>query len=117
MTGADVNALFVYGTLLPGRENEWVLAPLAGSWQAAFVHGILHPNGLGAALGYPALILDEAAAAVHGRVFLSAELAAHWPRLDEFEGPAYRRVLTAVQRPGDSPVRAWVYELRQADSD
>lgn len=50
----------------------------------------------GAALGYPALVLDPTGPAVAAQVFESTDLPAHWPRLDEFEGPGYERVVTTV---------------------
>jgi len=39
----------------PERENEHVLANVAGEWRVAFVHGTLHPEGWGATLGYPGI--------------------------------------------------------------
>ena len=50
----------------------------------------------GAALGYPALMLDPTGPAVAAQVVESTHLPAHWPRLDEFEGPGYQRVVTTV---------------------
>jgi gamma-glutamylcyclotransferase (GGCT)/AIG2-like uncharacterized protein YtfP len=67
---------------------------------------------LGASLGYPALVLDPAGAAIDVNVFESIELPAHWARLDAFEGPGYQRVVTTVHMPtGD--VDAYIYVLLQ----
>jgi hypothetical protein len=45
-------------------------------------------------------------------VFESADLPAHWARLDTFEGPGYERVVTTVHMPtGD--VDASIYVLVQ----
>ena len=52
-------SLFVYGTLAPGRPNEHVLTALGGTWQPATVKGHLKPQGWGAEMGYPGLVLDE----------------------------------------------------------
>jgi len=106
------DCLFVYGTLLPGRENERVLAPLIGRWERAHVFGRLYPDGIGAALGYPVLILDAKGEQVSGQLFFSAALTHYWQILDAFEGPAYRRQLTTVRRQDDSTVSAFVYTLR-----
>src|SRR6187431_3232708 len=84
--------LFVYGTLAPGRPNEHVLAELRGTWAPATVRGTLHPEGWGAALGYPGIVLDETDGAVRGLIFSSEDLGAHWTRLDAFEGEGYERV-------------------------
>jgi gamma-glutamylcyclotransferase (GGCT)/AIG2-like uncharacterized protein YtfP len=104
--------LFVYGTLAPGRPNSHVLAPLPGTWQPATVRGTLHPEGWGAAVGYPGIVLDERGSEVRGLVFSSDELAAHWTRLDDFEGDGYKRVLTTAVLEDGRTVQAYVYALR-----
>ncbi len=106
--------LFTYGTLSPGQPNQHVLQGVTGSWEAASVAGTLHADGWGAALGYPAIVLDPEGQAVPGFLFSSDELAAHWDRLDEFEGVGYRRVLTQVRRADDSLVTAYIYELNDS---
>ena len=89
--------LAVYGTLAPGRANHHFLASIQSqSWTTGHVRGALHPEGWGAALGYPALVFDESAAPVSVHVLESPDLPNHWPRLDEFEGPAYRRTVVPV---------------------
>lgn len=70
--------LFVYGTLAPGRSNEHVLADLPGTWDPASVRGRLLPEGWGAALGFPAIVLDEEGPVVEGLLFRSKELDEHW---------------------------------------
>ena len=112
MANADMtHRLFVYGTLAPGRENEHMLADLAGSWEPASVRGTLIPDGWGAAAGYPGIVLAEHGGEVEGLVFRSEELPAHWARLDEFEGEGYVRVsVTARLKSGDA-VQAYVYAL------
>ena len=47
------------------------------------------------------------------KVFVSDELDRHWQRIDEFEGPGYRRIEIDVFDPNDRVTiigRAWVYE-------
>ena len=104
--------LFVYGTLAPGRPNEHMLARVPGEWEPATVNGTLLPQGWGAALGYPAIVLDEHAGAVEGLLFSSASLSEHWSRLDEFEGEGYERVLTTATRRDGTAVNAYIYKLR-----
>ena len=89
--------LATYGTLAPGRPNQHQLDGLTGRWFTGRVHGRLVPAGWGADLGYPALTLDPLGPAVEVQVFESADLPDHWARLDDFEGPGYERVSTAVQ--------------------
>lgn len=104
--------LFVYGTLAPGRPNEHVLADVPGTWEPATVRGELLPEGWGAALGYPVIILSEDGPEVAGFVFSSDELARNWERLDEFEGEGYERVLTMAGLASGDAVEAHIYVLR-----
>jgi gamma-glutamylcyclotransferase (GGCT)/AIG2-like uncharacterized protein YtfP len=111
---AAVNRLVAYGSLAPGRPNHHQLDGLAGRWLQGRVNGTLVDAGWGAAFGYPALVLDPAAQAVDVQVFESADLARHWPRLDEFEGAGYQRVVTTVHtNAGD--IEAYIYILRARD--
>ncbi len=78
--------LVAYGTLCPGEVNEDVLAAASGSWTPATVRGVV-----GSWHGYPILRTDPGAPAVEVMVLTSEDLPRLWPRLDRFEGPAYRR--------------------------
>ena len=104
--------LIVYGTLAPGRPNEHILNPLNGVWQEASVRGLLHQKGWGAAMGYPGIQLDPNGSMVKGHLLLAAQLSYFWPTLDEFEGPAYQRVLTAVTLNNQEVVDAYIYALK-----
>ena len=104
--------LFIYGTLAPGRPNEHVLAEVRGTWEPATVKGKLLPEGWGAAVGYPGIVLDELGGEVHGFIFNSEELSAQWARLDEFEGDGYRRVVTSAELRDGSIVKAHIYALK-----
>ena len=104
--------LFVYGTLAPGRPNEHVLADVSGTWQPATVRGSLVQDGWGAAVGYPGIVLSEQGEEVGGFVFTSADLPAHWSRLDEFEGEGYVRVIAPARLASGATVDAYVYALR-----
>jgi len=104
--------LFVYGTLAPGRPNEHILADLAGEWEPASITGRLLEEGWGAAVGYPGIVLDEHGTEVEGLLFSSENLAEHWTRLDEFEGPGYERVATTVKRRDGTTIEAYTYAIR-----
>jgi gamma-glutamylcyclotransferase (GGCT)/AIG2-like uncharacterized protein YtfP len=108
--------LFVYGTLAPGRPNEHVLAGVPGSWAPASVRGTLLSEGWGAAVGYPGIVLDEQGEEIQGLIFTSEELAAHWSRLDEFEGDGYERVLTSARLQDGASVAVYIYSLRSRSS-
>jgi len=102
------SCLATYGTLAPGRINHRELVGLQGSWQQGTVRGRLVAAGWGAKLGYPGLVLDPQGDHVEVCLFESSELPDHWRRLDEFEGPGYRRVVTHVQT-ANGEVDAWIY--------
>jgi gamma-glutamylcyclotransferase (GGCT)/AIG2-like uncharacterized protein YtfP len=103
--------LAVYGTLAPGRENHWMLAPLAGRWLTGFVHGRRVEAGWGNDFGFPGLQLDPHGEPVAVHVLESDQLATHWDELDAFEGAEYERVLTEVVCDG-TPMIANVYVIR-----
>lgn len=88
--------LAVYGTLAPGESNHHELDGIRGRWVRGTVRGHRHDSGWGAALGFPALVLDDSGPEVAVQVLESDDLPAHWGRLDAFEGPGYRRVIVQV---------------------
>jgi len=97
-----------YGSLAPGRVNHHQLAALNGHWRRGTVQGKLMDAGWGVALGFPGLILDPDGGPIEVYLFESPDLPAHWSRLDEFEGPGYRRVVTCVHTP-DGERSAYIY--------
>jgi gamma-glutamylcyclotransferase (GGCT)/AIG2-like uncharacterized protein YtfP len=82
------HALVVYGTLAPGRENHHLLTPLAGEWSEVTIEG-----ELGEWIGYPMFRWVTPGARVPAWLLRSADLPAHYARLDEFETAAYARHL------------------------
>lgn len=107
-----MDRLFIYGTLQPGGPNEHILAPIGGEWQPAVIKGTLVEAGWGAGMGYPGLVIDEQGGDVHGQVFTSASLSAHWAELDAFEGEDYDRVLASVTLLSGEQLPAHVYVLK-----
>lgn len=99
-----------YGTLAPGRVNHNQLAGLKGVWQQGTVRGRLTEGAGESALGFPGLILEATGPLAEVYLFTSSDLLDRWARLDEFEGPAYRRAVTQV-RTADAEVSAWIYVL------
>jgi gamma-glutamylcyclotransferase (GGCT)/AIG2-like uncharacterized protein YtfP len=97
--------LVAYGTLAPGRPNHHQLDGLSGRWLAGRVHGALVQQGWGAALGYPALVLNPDGPALEVQIFESIDLPSHWPRLDDFEGPGYQHVVVPVETADGRPPR------------
>ena len=77
------------------------------------IRGHLEARGWGAVSGHSGIVLDEAGPEVAVHVLTSADLPAHWQRLDDFEGDEYLRVPTTV-RTGAGEVTAYVYALAPA---
>ncbi len=102
--------LATYGSLAPGRVNHHQLATLRGEWSRGTVRGKLLDEGWGSALGFPGLVLDPAGTPIDVSLFESEDLPQHWARLDQFEGPGYRRAVARVSTAAGE-VDAWIYVL------
>jgi gamma-glutamylcyclotransferase (GGCT)/AIG2-like uncharacterized protein YtfP len=102
--------LATYGSLSPGQVNHHEVAMLKGHWRRGTVRGNRIEAGWGSTLGFPGLVLDPAGPIVDVHLFESPDLPDHWTRLDDFEGPGYRRVATQV-RTADGEVSAWIYVI------
>ena len=72
------------------------------------MRGKLIDAGWGTTIGFPGLVLDPKGPPVEVHLFESPDLPDHWTRLDEFEGPGYRRVVTQVQTE-EAELSAWIY--------
>lgn len=94
-------ALAVYGTLAPGEVNHHVLLGIDGSWIEGYVLGYQFEITWGAADGYPGVYLSTDGNRVPVHVLVSDDLDRHWSRIDQFEGPGYRRVSADVYAAGD----------------
>jgi gamma-glutamylcyclotransferase (GGCT)/AIG2-like uncharacterized protein YtfP len=103
--------LFVYGTLQPGQANAHILEEIGGEWRPGFVTGTFYDRGWGAAEGFPGIVLAANGAQVQGYLFISENLNAHWPMLDEFED-GYDRVEVQVTTTDGQHLTAWIYQLQ-----
>ena len=102
--------LAVYGTLAPGRPHHHQLADLGGRWVQGSVRGSLVAEGWGTDEGCPGIVLDEAGDTIQVYVFEPTDLPDHWVRLDNFEGPGYRRQVVEVET-DEGRVVAFIYEV------
>lgn len=103
--------LVLYGTLRPGEDNHWVVRAIPGRWRRGTVRGWTYEATWGSAAGYPGFTADPAGNRVPVDVLSSDELEGHWRRLDDFEGPGYRRRRIDVDLEGDGVVTGWIYEV------
>ncbi|EPF16442.1 AIG2-like family [Cedecea davisae] len=106
-----MDSLFVYGTLRPGHSNAHIMENIGGEWLPGYVTGTFYERGWGAAADFPGIVLDKDGPQVQGYLFLSSNLHAHWPMLDEFED-GYDRVKVEVTTLEGQKVTAWIYQLQ-----
>lgn len=105
------DALFVYGTLAPGRKNHHRLQQLPGRWETGSVRGRLIQAGWAAADGFPALHPDPNGELIPGYVLCSEGLSGMWAELDNFEGDDYERQPIQVTCDNGETVQAFIYAL------
>lgn len=106
--------LSVYGTLAPGQPFHHLLSAIPGIWRKGVFQGSFSAEGWGLTKGYPAAIWtprENIELPVH--VFESGLLDSRWPRLDDFEGPDYQRILAPVKLESGEWVISHIYTLRQ----
>jgi gamma-glutamylcyclotransferase (GGCT)/AIG2-like uncharacterized protein YtfP len=86
----------IYGSLGPGKVNHHVVADLPGTWADGVVTGMLRWPAGGEVSDFPVLRWRAGGPPVDAQLLVSDALPEHWSRIDEFEGPAYRRILVPV---------------------
>lgn len=99
-----------YGTLRRGASNHYEVRSIPGDWHLATVRGWVYDITWGPADGYPGITLDADAPTTEVDVLESDELEKHLRRLDDFEGPGYRRIEVDVTLEDGTETTAWIYE-------
>ena len=99
-----------YGTLARGGSNHYEVRSIPGEWHTATVRGWVYDITWGPADGYPGITLDAGAPPTDVDVLESDDLEKHLRRLDEFEGPGYRRVEVEATLEDGSATMVWIYE-------
>ena len=109
--GNPQNKLFVYGTLIPGRENHQILKDVEGNWGKFSVNGsIVEIDGL----KYFQWIPKEKEI-IEGQLFESNNIIKYWKEIDRFEGQKYERQL-ACQKERDNLMVFTYYAKNQDNS-
>ena len=106
-----IKALFVYGSLQPGAENEKYLKDIKGSWKEGYALGNFVTEGWGSQIGFPVIRLNNKGDQIKGWLLESDELDRYWKILDEFEGEEYKRSVTYIYLKDGSIKKAYIYEL------
>ncbi|UVT15758.1 MAG: gamma-glutamylcyclotransferase [Nitrospira sp.] len=95
--------LVAYGTLAPGKSNHRFIENISGAWRNCTLRGSMDVID-----GLPILSWDPAGPNIDAQVLLSEQLPEHWPRIDDFEGSAYKRRLITISTSGAIDV-AFIY--------
>ena len=69
-----IKALFVYGSLQPGAENEKYLKHINGSWKEGYALGNYVTEGWGSKIGFPVIRLNNKGEQIKGWLLESDEL-------------------------------------------
>jgi gamma-glutamylcyclotransferase (GGCT)/AIG2-like uncharacterized protein YtfP len=108
-SGNPEKQLIVYGSLVPGGLNHFLLADLPGTWEQCFIRG-----RMGEYWGFRTFRYDPAGPEHPAWLLTSPALPGILPDLDGFEGEAYeRRIIPA--RVNGGWVRAQVYAGKYVD--
>ena len=108
----DVAALAVYGSLMPGGENHWVVRGLGGDWVDGVVRGFQFDITWGPAEGCEGFLADDSGNAVPVSVLISDRLEKNWRSVDDFHGEGFERQVVSVTLSDDTAIQAWIYVAR-----
>lgn len=101
--------LFVYGTLKPGFENNYILAEIGGVFDKATLFGYTLDNNWEKQTGYPGLVKSDSKSKVAGYLFTSKKLTYNWDVIDNFETNMYIRSKVTVVIDSDVQIDAYTY--------
>lgn len=107
--GDPTTALAVYGSLVPGEANHWVVSRISGDWVTGTTRGYTFDITWGPADGYEGFLPDPDGGEVELSVLLSTELDKKWREIDDFEGNGYERRQLPVQLADGTVVDAHIY--------
>ena len=105
----QINSIFVYGTLQPGKQNGKILKKIKGTWKKGFVFGKLINISKGINYGYPVIEIKKKGDKIFGMVFLSKNLKKIINKLDVFEGKDYKRIITNVNLTNGTKIKSYIY--------
>ena len=102
--------LALYGILRPGGSHYYEVRSIPGTWTTGTVRGWTYEITWGPAEGYDGLTLSPDGPPIDVDILESDELDRHLARLDDFEGPGYRRVTAAASLANGSLVDVEIFE-------
>ena len=102
--------LALYGILRPGGSHHYEVRSIPGTWTTGTVRGWTYEITWGPAEGHDGITLSDDGPPVEVDILESDELARHLDRLDDFEGPGYRRVTATASLADGSVVDVDIFE-------
>ena len=105
----DVSALAVYGSLLPGEKNHWVVRSIKGEWMPGVARGFEFDITWGPAEGYEGFLPDDGGNNVAVMVLVSDQLEKNLRPVDDFQGDGFARRIVPVTLEGETVIQAWIY--------
>ncbi|MDW3178744.1 MAG: gamma-glutamylcyclotransferase family protein [Acidimicrobiia bacterium] len=105
----EAGALAVYGSLMPGEKNHWVLRSIEGDWVPGIARGFEFEITWGAAEGYEGFLPDDDGNHVSVMVLLSNRLDKNWRSVDEFHGEGFVRQIVPITLGDENVIHAWMY--------
>lgn len=102
--------LALYGILRPGGTHHHEVRSIPGDWTTGTVRGWTYQITWGPAEGYDGITLSDDGPPVDVDILDSDELGRHLARLDDFEGPGYRRVSTSATLSDGTTVAVEIFE-------
>lgn len=101
--------LFVYGTLKPDCENNYILKEIGGAFTKATLFGFTFDKKWERKTGYPGLIASHTKSHVEGYLFTSANLEHSWSIIDNFETNMYNRIEIVIKLINNLQITAYTY--------
>ena len=105
----DVAALAVYGSLVPGAKNHFVVRGIEGDWAPGLVRGFEFEVTWGPAEGYEGFLPDADGSEVAVMVLLSDKLEKYLRKVDDFQGDGFVRQVVPVGLDDGTVIQAWIY--------
>ena len=107
--GPMSQALAVYGSLVPGEKNHWVVRNIEGEWMPGVVRGFDFDITWGPAEGYEGFLPDDSGNNVAVMVLVSDHLEKNWRPIDDFQGDGFVRQSVSVTLGDGTAIQAWIY--------
>ena len=105
----DATALALYGSLVPGEKDHWVVRSIKGEWMPGVVRGFAFDITWGPAEGFEGFLPDDDGNDVPVMVLVSDRLEKNWRSVDDFHGDGFSRQIVPTTLSDGTLIQAWIY--------